>query len=351
VESSVRETIESGRRLWSGEYRFQRQDGSHAHVFDRGHVLHDATGRPVRMIGAMQDITERKQAEAELLRTHEELLEVSRRAGMAEVATGVLHNVGNVLNSVNVSATLIGDRVRRGKSGGFAKVAALLKEHADDLPGFFTRDARAGKLPDYLEQVTGYLENERESVLGEVASLRKNIEHIKDIVAMQQGYATVSGLTECVRPGELFEDALRLNASALERHAIEVFREFAPLPPIELDKHKVLQILVNFLRNAKHAVDESGRPDKRITLRLQQLEGQVRFCVADNGVGIPAENLDRIFNHGFTTRANGHGFGLHSGANAARAMGGAISVTSDGRGRGATFILDLPLQPTGGSHV
>jgi PAS domain S-box-containing protein len=308
-------------------------------------------GKPEYLLGISEDITERKRAEAELDNTRNELLDVSRRAGMAEVATGVLHNVGNVLNSVNVSATLMGDRLRKSKTGGFAKVAGLLKEEAGDLPGFFARDARAAQLPGYLEQFAGYLAGEQQALLGEVDNLRKNIEHIKDIVAMQQSYAKVSGLTEMISPAELFEDALRLNANSMDRHAIAVAKDFAELPPLAVDKHKVLQILVNFLRNAKHACDDSGGVDKRITLRLQRRNGCVQFAVTDNGVGIPAENLDRVFNHGFTTRKDGHGFGLHSGANAAREMGGSIAVHSAGPGQGATFTLELPIQTSRGTDV
>ena len=121
-------------------------------------------------------------------------------------------------------------------------------------------------------------------------------------------------------------------------------REFEDVPPINVEKHKVLQILVNLMRNAKYACDESGRADKRLTVRVANGDGRrPRYRVMDNGVGIPPENLTRIFNHGFTTRKDGHGFGLHSGALAAEEMGGSLQVHSDGLGRGATFMLELPI--------
>jgi C4-dicarboxylate-specific signal transduction histidine kinase len=112
-----------------------------------------------------------------------------------------------------------------------------------------------------------------------------------------------------------------------------------------VDKHKVLQILVNLVRNAKYACDESGKTDKQITLRVDVAEGGVRISVIDNGVGIPAENMGRLFTHGFTTRQSGHGFGLHSGALAAQELGGSLHAVSDGPGRGAAFILELPCVP------
>jgi signal transduction histidine kinase len=161
---------------------------------------------------------------------------------------------------------------------------------------------------------------------------------------MQQDYARVSGVVEPHRVSELVEDALRMNDSALERHQVEITRELDPhLPTINVDKHKVIQILINLVRNAKYACDESGRPDKRMILRAANGNGHVKISVTDNGVGIPSENMTRIFNHGFTTRKGGHGFGLHSGALAAKELGGTLSAQSDGPGKGATFTLELPV--------
>src|SRR5208282_4371424 len=145
------------------------------------------------------------------------------------------------------------------------------------------------------------------------------------IVAMQQSYARVSGVFEEIQVTELLEDTLRLNAGALVRHEVKVVRDYSLLPPICTDKHKVLQILINLVRNAKYACDASGRSDKQVILRASNGQGRVKIAVIDNGVGIPPENLTRIFSHGFTTRKNGHGFGLHSGALAVRELGGALT--------------------------
>jgi signal transduction histidine kinase len=148
----------------------------------------------------------------------------------------------------------------------------------------------------------------------------------------------------------LLEDSMRMNAGALSRHRVEVVREFEDVPPLNLEKHKLLQILVNLLRNAQHACQDSERADKRLTVRVANGEGRIRISVIDNGVGIPPENLMRIFNHGFTTRKDGHGFGLHSGALAAREMGGSLTVHSDGPGHGAAFTLELPCPAQENSH-
>ena len=169
---------------------------------------------------------------------------------------------------------------------------------------------------------------------------------------MQQSYATMVSIIEPLNAAELMEDSLRMNLGALARHAVSVVRDFRPAPPVEGEKAKVLQILVNLIRNAKHAADESGREEKVITLRISTTQdGRVRLAVADNGVGIPAENLTRIFAHGFTTRVGGHGFGLHSSANAAREMKGSLTVHSDGLGQGAIFTLELPAAAAGAEPI
>ena len=237
--------------------------------------------------------------------------------------------------------------MKQSKTGHIARIAGMMQEHAADLGDFMTQDPKGRKLPGYISQLAEHLGQEQNAVLSELDSLRKNVEHIKTIVATQQRYAKVGGVVEVVNATQLVEDALRINATMLERHHVQVIRNYAPhlLPEINVDKHRVLQILINLIRNATFACDESGRPDKCLTLGVANGAERVEILVRDNGVGIPPENLERIFNHGFTTRANGHGFGLHSGVLAAREMGGDLRGESDGLGKGAAFTLQLPMKP------
>jgi len=308
--------------------------------------LRNKAGEIIGTFGISKDITAMKESEAKLEQIHRQLLETSRQAGMAEVATGVLHNVGNVLNSVNVAASMLADRLRKSKSASVGRVAAIMKEHAHDLGEFMTSDPKGRVLASFLEQLGEHLAAEQAAALEELAGLEKNIDHIKDIVAMQQSYAKVSGITQTIKVVELVEDALHMNESALIRHEVKLVREYDPASPeITVDKHKVMQVLINLVRNAKYACDDSGSTEKRIVARVVSGRDRVKISIADNGIGIPPENLTRIFNHGFTTRKNGHGFGLHSGALAAREMGGALLAQSDGLGKGASFTLELPLQP------
>jgi signal transduction histidine kinase len=294
------------------------------------------------------EIEARKQMEKEVEHVHRQLLDTSRRAGMAEIATNVLHNVGNVLNSVNVSANLLVENVKKSKVSGFPRVVAMLQEHAHDLGVFITSDSKGKLVPTYLARLSENLLDEREATVGELNSLRRNVEHINEIVAMQQNYATVGGVKEIINVVNLVEDSLRMNESALSRHHVELVREFENVPPMNVDKHKILQILVNLVSNAKHACQQTERADKRLTVRVANSDGRIKISVIDNGVGILPENLTRIFHHGFTTRKDGHGFGLHSGALAAKEMGGSLKVQSDGPGQGAAFTLELPCPAPGG---
>jgi signal transduction histidine kinase len=293
-----------------------------------------------------EQVAAKEKALVALAAAQQSLATASHQAGMAEVATGVLHNVGNVLNSVNVSAHLVLDGLRNSKTATLAKTVALLREHHDHLGEFLTVDPRGRRVPQFLERLVAHLSGEQAGFIQELCALQQNVDHIKQIVAMQQSYAKVSGAVEHLLLHELAEDALRICSTALASHKIQVERQFTPTPPVLVDRHKALQILVNLVRNAIQALDV--RPEgRRLTVRVAPgPEGRVRVEVIDNGLGIAPENLTKIFQHGFTTKKDGHGFGLHSGALAAREMGGNLAVHSEGVGRGATFTLELPLPNT-----
>ena len=283
----------------------------------------------------------------ELQAVHNQLLAAARVAGMAEIATNVLHNVGNVLNSVNVSAGLVGTQLRNSKLKGLARAVQLMDAHPDDLGEFMTRDARGKQLPGYLRELALVLEGEQQAMAEELRALDKSVDHIKEIVATQQSYAGASHVVESLKVDELLDDALRMNAGALTRHKVDVVKDIAELPPLPLDRHRLLQILVNLIGNAKQAMRDTPGQSPRITLGAALVDAAdgraLRITVADNGEGISPENLIRVFAHGFTTRKEGHGFGLHSCVLAAQEMGGSLTAHSDGPGHGATFTLQIPI--------
>jgi PAS domain S-box-containing protein len=348
IEAVWAEFFRSRKQSIRFEYRTQASTGEIRHLAE--HVVAVTAESVNGFVGTITDVTELKQAQAELEALHKQLIDASRLAGRAEVATSVLHNVGNVLNSVNVSADLATARIKSSKLPDLQRVVSLLQANEGNLAGFFGEDERGKRLPGYLAKLARQVGADQEQVLAELAELKNGIDHVKDVVAMQQNYARLGGVADVVNVIELVQDSLRLNEGALTRHGISICREFADVPTIVVDKHRVLQILVNLIRNAKHACQESDRAEKVVTVRVARSVLGVQVRVADNGVGIPAENLTRIFSHGFTTKKEGHGFGLHSGALTARELGGELRVESAGLGRGALFTLDLPLTPAQTSH-
>jgi PAS domain S-box-containing protein len=343
----LKDYLEGRSPVFEAEFRLRHKDGNKVWVLSRGAALRDRRGKPYRMAGSQTDITERRRAADEQARLQAQLIQTSRQAGMAEVATGVLHNVGNVLNSVTVSASLLRERLGKSQINNLVKATNLLRDNAADAVAFLTLDPKGQKLPGFIIKLGDHLASEQGAWQEELVGLSKNIEHIKEIVTMQQGFARLSGVTEILDVEELVEDALRINEDGLGRHGIKLVREFQEVPNVEVDKHKVLQILINLIRNAKHALDDSGKTEKSLIVSiLTGNKDHVRIQVRDNGLGIAPENLARIFQHGFTTKKDGHGFGLHSGANAAREMGGNLTVHSGGPGMGATFTLVLPVAKT-----
>ncbi len=290
------------------------------------------------------ELKARVRAALRMSQVQTELHAKSRQAGMAEIATTVLHNVGNVLNSVNVSAELVSSQMRTSKAQGLGKVAQLLSEHVHDLSDFLTRDHKGKMLPDYLLKLAKMVTAEQQGIIEELGQLTKGIDHIKTIVAAQQSYAVAVSIVETVPVAELIDDALRMSAGLLAREEVTVVKEIDDLPLLPLDRHRMLLILVNLINNAKQALDGVIDRSRCVTFGASLADGAVlRITVADNGNGIAPEHLTLIFSHGFTTRKDGHGFGLHSCALAAQEMGGSLSVRSDGVGQGATFTLDIPL--------
>lgn len=328
---------------YSFEYRMVAADGRTVWIRESGTALVEK-GQPVAIRGIFQDITQAKLDAAQLDKLNRQLMDTSRHAGMADVATGVLHNVGNVLNSVSVSATLVGDRLRTSNVIDLRRATAMMLEQNGRLAEFLTTDPKGKLIPEFLGSVADELVDEQAELIAEMNSVGQHIEHIKEIVAMQQSYAKLSGVHENLSPTELVEDALRLNLAAFERHHIELIREFdQDLTTVCVDRHKVLQILINLLRNAKHAMEDVRGHERRMVIRVRMASpDRVQISIGDNGIGIPLEHLTKIFNHGFTTKKDGHGFGLHSGANAAKEMGGSLVARSDGPDRGAEFTLELP---------
>lgn len=345
-----REVMERGVPILNIEESQKRSGGEDTTLLTSKVPLRDEKGQVVGILGMYTDITDQKRDERERNDLQQQLLETSRQAGKAEVATDVLHNVGNALNSINVSASLLAERLQNPTLPMLQRVADTLAPHADDFAHYVANDRRSAALPGLLGQLANTLSQDRQEMAREVSQLQEQLEHIKQIVASQQSFARDNAVTEPVEAATLLDDALRIASSGRSRVGIEMSVDVASeTPPAVIDRHLALQILVNLINNACQAaapVGSQADPGKvSITAHHDPNAGTVHYTVKDNGKGISSENLEKVFDHGFTTRATGHGFGLHSAHTAAGAMGGTLVARSDGPGTGATFVLEVPLRP------
>lgn len=270
------------------------------------------------------------------------VVKTARAAGMSEIATAVLHNVGNVLNSVTVSATLVAQRASHTDAQDLLQAMKAVEESAGDLATFLEQDPRGQHLQPLLVSLAEQMAGDQAAIREEVKTLSQGIEHIQELVRSQQDFAGRSGVLEAVHLAQPIESAFTMSVRTGEGE-FEIALEHNDVPMCRIDRHKLTEILVNLYRNAREAMNEAPDSKRRIVVRASRPEeGRIRIEVEDDGVGIPAENLERVFTHGFTTKKTGHGFGLHSSANAAREMGGSLIARSDGAGQGSTFILELP---------
>jgi two-component system NtrC family sensor kinase len=291
------------------------------------------------------ELEERVRARSlELEAAQRQLVEAAHLAGRAEVAVSMLHNVGNVLNSLNINAHLTSETLKRLPLNRITRTSQLIAQHRDE-PGWLKDDPRGKIVPGFLAELGQELELQRDSLVDHQREMIEHVEHIKQIIATQNTYAGRARLVEQASLVELLELALRINHGALVRNAVEVEKHFEPLPEVQLEKHKVLQILVNLISNAHKALAEGRETGRRLILRLGQgAPGHWRIEVEDNGIGITPESLEKLFFFGFTTRKDGHGIGLHSCALAAQEMKGTLAAHSEGLGQGARFTLEVPLE-------
>ncbi|MCB1043776.1 MAG: HAMP domain-containing histidine kinase [Acidobacteria bacterium] len=274
-----------------------------------------------------------------------ELVEIARRVGLEELTTNILHNVSNTLNSVNVALSRVEQQIIASKISSIPQLAGLLAQNHDQLVWFLTQDERGKKVPEYLLRLSDLLQTEQKDIESEIEVMRKSVDHINQIVSYQQEYSKLVEFRETLNVCDLIQDAIAITQAELQRQHIVVCCDFEPVPEVSVDRRKLIQILLNLISNAKHSLMDCApdHPEIRIAVALDNRD-VLRISVADNGMGIPSEHMSRLFTFGFTTREEGHGFGLHGCANHAREMDGRIYAQSEGVNKGAQFILELPVK-------
>jgi NO-binding membrane sensor protein with MHYT domain len=340
AQAALRAAVAEGREVCAARLRIVCPSGRTVHLQAQARLFCDPDGRLERLLGVCWDVSEQVQQEDRQVTLQMQLREASRQAGMAEVATGVLHSVGNVLNSLGISTSLLRDELRSSRVGNVKRVVDMLREQGPHLGGFLETDPRGRALPSYLEQLGEHLSAENAKLRTEAEAIASHVGHIGEIVAAQQTYARRGGLTEEVDVAELINHAISLNFTTEKEVAVR--RNFASVPRLMLDRHKLIQILGNLLSNARQALRDQPPGRKVLTVSVRSIAPEsIEIEVEDSGVGISTDVLPKLFTFGFTTKTDGHGFGLHASAILAQELGGELAGHSAGVGRGARFTLRL----------
>ncbi len=336
----------SERSGYEAEFRIKNsRDDNFYWMFAKGEAQAPADkAMPCRTLaGIIMDISERKKSEEQLKILQKKLLLTARQAGMSEIATSVLHNIGNVLNSVNVSLILIKEIVDNTSSSHLIQTAKMLNDNLDNLANFLTSDQKGKLIPPYLQVFAEKFNNDTIEMQKEIENLSINIRHIENIVQIQKEISGVYPMNEKILISDVIDSAIKISC-AMDNNNINIATVFETERHLTIDKEKLLQILLNLIKNAKEAVLASDKKNKKISIavRKNEITSLCEIIIQDNGVGIPPENLTKIFSMGYTTKKTGHGFGLHSSALAAIELGGNLHAESEGKDKGAAFILKLP---------
>jgi signal transduction histidine kinase len=301
------------------------------------YTIYASIGTALRFVRDLY--TKIHQLNEELKEAQKELVEKAHQAGMADIAVGTIHNVGNILNSVKASVEAMEGILSVSPLEGLTQANKLLGMHVDRLDDFILVDPRGKKLLQYYLKIEEPLQGTFDQLGQNVKRAMEKVNAINDVIAAQQTYAGVGGLSEKVRLADILEDALTMQSGSLDHHKIKVTRDYADVPEIFVHKTKLVHILVNLINNAKDAMVDTPTGNRVLALSIYQEGERIVIHVKDTGSGIAAENITRIFSQGFTTKKGGHGFGLHSCANYMKEMGGEIRAESDGKGKGAAFVL------------
>lgn len=291
-----------------------------------------------------------QQLRQEIHRTLElqsQLISASRQAGMAEVASGVLHNVGNAMNRISVSAGLMIEKcVSIAKPcDTLDRVEVELNRALNDETESADSSSQSEGLIRLLAAIRRGLATVQEEMTGELDVVRSQVETVNRILQAQEVYAKAEILPESVEFAALIDHAIDAALAAVPAHDVQVVREYEDQPVGISSSSRIMSIVTNLISNAVYAVSSADRANPQVRVSLREHDESVRIVVVDNGVGIELQDLNRIFSQGYSTRSNGLGVGLHASILAARELNGSLTAESRGPGRGAEFILEIPLQP------
>ncbi len=328
---------------YEGELINIKKDGTQFPVWMSVSLLKGDNEKAEGMVVVVRDITQQKKYEAELAQANKQLVDSAHKAGMADIAAGTLHNVGNILNSVKTSAQMVREIFKKSQLENLTKANDLLRENMDTLEEFISSGQKGKKLMQYYLKVEEMIKDEHRISEEHVDRLNNKVDAIAEVIAAQQSYAGAATLSEEYSLPDIIEDALTMQLGTIERYNIVVAKEYEKIPKIKVQKTKLVHILINLIRNARDAMLETPADKRVLKLVVDSKDGAAHIKVGDTGSGVEEQVIEKIFTHGFTTKKEGHGFGLHSSANYMTEMGGEMWVESEGLGQGSTFILKFPI--------
>ncbi len=283
----------------------------------------------------------------ELRETNEMMVSIAHRAGMAEIATGVLHNVGNLLNSIQIAGEYIEGLLERSNLSVLNNLNRLLAKNKDDLANFIAKDKRGRMIPTYLLRLEAAHREEAKALHDEARIILENTATISKIIHLQQDYASGPTFSEMGDLNALVTRTLDMTKVSLRRHQIELKTLYGDIPELPLQQTKLVQVLNNLLQNAKESVLHNEETNRWIEVRTWTgKDGFAWVSVRDNGIGIDKDAIENLFKFGYTTKTDGHGFGLHCSILFMHEMNGEMKVRSDGRDLGAEFLISLPVVKT-----
>ncbi len=330
---------------YEGENRMIHKDGRHLWFYVRAEGIRDKDGKTIRVFGSNTDITVRKKAELELKKAQEEALVHAHAEGRAEFATTVLHNIGNVLNSVNVNSANIRETVQKMGIQQLQLAMKMIEENTHDLDNFFNNHPKGRQLPQYIVQKTAIMNKDFEKLTHLAGDIGDKISLMHEIIETQQTHAKNPegiGQEDLAR---LVNESLKVQMEFINREGITIHKRYKAIPPLVLPAAALIHVVINLIKNAVEAMNLMPRAHRSLYIDIfedEQLNTHLK--IRDTGIGVKPQNMEKMFVHGFTTKKHGHGFGLHYCAQSIREMGGEIAIESEGEGKGATFTITFPME-------
>jgi signal transduction histidine kinase/DNA-binding LacI/PurR family transcriptional regulator len=273
--------------------------------------------------------------------SYQKLAEQAHREGMADISSEILHNTGNILNSVNASVHLMKDVIDNSAINDLIKANRMLEENLDDIEDFINHNPKGKKLFHFYIGLGSSFTELQNQLLHYINRLDNKVQSINEIIAAQQNYAGVIEIMEELDITSVVNDAIKLFSESLDNYRIQVVKEYRDVPKVMAQRMKLFPILINIISNAEEAMFDNPEKERKLIFTIHGDSQGKYIRVTDNGCGIPADSLDKIFKNGSVIQNDHYGFGLYRCAKYMSEMGGKIWAESPGPGKGTTIVIQF----------